>query len=180
MKPLTLLLFSLYIISSSAQRNVDEINVNLNLNEIAILNIEPSNTMVVLNLETPNNPGEKAKITSVNNKKWINFSSAITENSPPRNLSIKIEDGSVPSGIYLKLLISNYMGSGKGQLGASKNMITLNRSSQVIISDIGGAFTGNGINNGYEIIYFLEIYDYKLLDVNNSETLSISLTLTDF
>lgn len=180
MKPLTFLLLFLCTVSSIAQHNVDEINVSLNLKEIAMLNLEPRNSSVILNLDTPNNPGEKARVTSINNKKWINFSSAIAENSPPRNLSIKIDDGSVPTGIYLKLKISNYIGSGKGKLGVPKNEITLNRSSQVIISDIGGAFTGSGINNGYQLTYYLEIYDYKLLDINNSETLSIILTLTDF
>ena len=180
MKQLILLLLCLHTSLSFAQRNVNEINVNFSLNEIALLNIEPSNTTVVLNLDAPNNPGEKAKIVAANNKKWINFSSAISENSPPRNISIRIEDGSVPSGIHLKLMTSNYIGSGNGKLGSPESVITLNNSSQVIVSNIGGAFTGNGINNGYELTYYLEIYDYKLLDINNSETLSISLTLTDF
>ncbi|WP_457616460.1 hypothetical protein [Lutibacter sp.] len=158
----------------------DDTEVSFKLKEIAIIAIEPSNTDVVLNLEAPNSAGERAKIVVANNSKWINFTSALSEEDSPRNLSIKIEDGAVPSGLYLKLETSDYTGSGKGQLGTPNKLITLNKSSQVIISNIGAAYTGNGVNNGFKLTYYLEIYDYKLLDMNSSETLSISLTLTDY
>jgi hypothetical protein len=58
-------------------------------------------------------------------------------------------------------------------------ILTLNNSPQTIISGIKGAYTGDGINNGYKLTYSLEIYDYKLLDFNQSATLSITLTLSD-
>jgi hypothetical protein len=170
-----LLSFSQWTILSEAKKMA-----TFSLSEVAILDIEPNNSAIILNLGAPNNSGERVRIITTNNKKWINFSSALAPSSSPRNVSIKIEDGSVPSGLYLKLKTSNYQGNGRGQLGNSTREITLNKTSQNIISNIGGAFTGNGINNGFELSYFLEIYDYKLLDFDKSETLTISLTLTDF
>jgi len=77
------------------------------------------------------------------------------------------------------LITSNYMGIGKGMLGSPAGVMTLSTLPQTIISNIRGAFTGNGINNGYLLTYYLEIYDYKLLDFNQSATLSVTLTLTD-
>ncbi len=180
MKLLVALLFCFSTVFLFAQETEDDVELNFELEEIAVLKIEPSNTDVILNLGAPLNAGEKVKIVTANNTKWINFTSALEEEASPRNLSIKIDDGSVPSGLYLKLKTASYTGNGKGQLGVAKSLITLNNTSQIIVSDIGAAYTGSGINNGFEMTYYLEIYDYKLLDVNNSETLSISLTLTDY
>ena len=180
MKLLIVLPFCFFTTFLFAQGTEGDAGLNFLLEEIAVLKIEPTNTDVVLNLDAPVNAGEKVKIITANNTKWINFTSALREEASPRHISIKIDDGSVPSGLYLKLKTNSYTGSGKGQLGVAKPLITLNNSSQVIISDIGAAYTGSGINNGFELTYYLEIYNYKLLDVNNSETLSISLTLTDY
>ncbi|SDW37566.1 hypothetical protein SAMN05444411_101596 [Lutibacter oricola] len=163
-----------------SQKNVESKNASFKLKEIALLSIEPNNSTVMLNLGSPDFSGDKVKTTSVNNEKWINFTSAISNSSSKRNLLVKIEDGNIPNGIELKLKTDNYTGNGKGQLGVKTNIVSLNKSSQTIISDIGGAYTGSGTNNGYKITYLLDIYDYKLLNRNNSQVLTISLTLTDF
>lgn len=175
-----LILFCLLSIKIIGQSNEASSSASFNLKEIALLNIEPSNSTVILNLGSPEFSGDKVKMIAVNNSKWINFTSAISKNSTMRNLSVKIEDGSIPPGISLKLQTDNYTGNGKGDLGIKSETITLNSKSQTIVSNIGGAFTGNGINNGYKITYLLDIYDYKLLNRDNSEVLTISLTLSDF
>lgn len=178
MRPLIYILCCFCAISSYAQDD-DDTSVTFRLREIALLDMEPNNSTVTLNVVAPNNAGEKAIIVATNNNKWINFSSAVSVGTT-RYISIIIEDGQVPPGIYLKLRTDNYSGSGDGELGSATSVVTLNNTSQTIVSDIKGAFTGNGINNGYKITYELEIYDYKLLDFNQSATLSIILTLTDF
>ena len=155
-------------------------NASFNLREVAMLSIEPNNNAVILNLNAPKEAGERAQVTSTNNYKWINFTSAIGQNASKRNLSIKIQYGNVPTGIHLKVSTSNYSGNGMGVLGSPTNSLTLNKTSQTIVSNIGGAYTGTGANNGYQLSYDLEVYDYKLLDFDNSETLTISLTLTDY
>ena len=155
------------------------INATFNLSQVAMLDLEPNNSTVTLSLET-NEAGEKATMATANNKKWLNFSSALTSTAPARSISINIADGQVPSGIYLKLSTSTYKGIGKGALGSPTAIdLTLSSTPQTIISNIRGAFTGDGINNGYELTYYLEIFDYKLLDFNQSATLTITLTLSD-
>lgn len=179
MKQLIFLIAVMHSLFIFSQRNTKTTTTSFDLNEVAMLDIEPSNTAVLLRIDSPLNSGAKANITASNNEKWINFSSAISSSSQTRNISIKIENGNVPSGTNLILTTSNYVGTGKGQLGYSYSTTILNKTSQVIISNIGGAFTGNGISNGYKLNYSLEISDYKLLDMDSSDTLTISLTLTD-
>ncbi|MDD3723143.1 MAG: hypothetical protein PHW92_11800 [Lutibacter sp.] len=178
MRPLIYIICCFYAMSSYAQDD-DDTRVTFELSEIAMLDLEPNNATVTLNVVAPNNAGEKATIVTANNNKWINFSSAVSAGTT-RYISIVIEDGQVPPGIYLKLRTANYAGSGKGEKGVPTSVVTLNNSPQTIISNIKGAYTGNGENNGYKLTYELEIYDYKLLDFDQSATLSIRLTLTDF
>jgi len=153
-------------------------NATFNLFEVAMLDLEPDNSTVTLSLAT-NEAGEKAAIVTSNNKKWLNFSSAVSSTEAARSISVKIDGGQVPSGLFLKLSTSNVMGIGKGLRGTPAAEVTLNNTSQTIVSNIRGAYTGNGIGNGYELTYNLEIFDYKLLDFNQSATLTITLTLSD-
>ncbi|MFZ2284433.1 MAG: hypothetical protein WAV86_11195 [Lutibacter sp.] len=178
MKRLIFIICGFCAISSFGQHNTGNINATFNLSRVAMLDIKPDNSTITLNL-VGIEAGEKAIMATTDNKKWINFSSAIESTANPRSISIKIDGGQVPSGIYLKLSTSNSMGVGKGVLGSPAGILTLNSTPQTIISNIRGAYTGNGINNGYELTYYLEIYDYKLLDFNQSATLSITLTLSD-
>ena len=174
-----LLIFMLCTTSFFAQQDARNL-MTFNLNEVAMLNIAPNNNTVILNLISPNQPGDQVSFSSSNNTKWINFTSAKALASSPRNLYIKVENGTIPQGIDLKLNVSNYQGSGGGDLGTRTNNLTLNTNNQAIVSGIGGAYTGYGTNNGYRIRYVIEITDYELLNIDNSEVLTISLTLTDF
>ncbi|MBK5208767.1 MAG: hypothetical protein JJE44_04590 [Flavobacteriaceae bacterium] len=186
MKLLIYIICCFYAISSYAQKakkshnnDTDETTATFELREVALLDLEPSNATVRLDIVSPKEAGKKAEVVTTNNNKWINFSSAVSDDTASRSISIEIEDGQVPPGIYLKLGISNYVGSGDGVLGSAVSRVTLNNTSQTIVSGIRGAYTGNGENNGYKLSYNLEIYDYKLLDFDQSATLNISLTLSD-
>ena len=178
MKQLIYIIFGFCAISNYAQGDTGSVIASFTLSQVAMLDLEPNNSTLTLNLAT-NEAGEKVTMVTANNKKWINFSSAVTSAATPRSISVKIDGGQVPSGIYLKLSTSNYMGIGKGLLGSPARILTLNSTPQTIISNIRGAYTGDGINNGYELTYYLEIFDYKLLDFDESATLSVTLTLSD-
>lgn len=176
MRQLILIICGFCAISSFGQSQ-GSVNATFNLSQVAMLDLEPSNSTVTLNVSSPIEAGEKANIVEANNDKWINFSSAVAGNS--RSISVNIDNGQVPPGIYLKLSTSSYMGNGKGVFSEPAAILTLTSTPQVIISGIRGAFTGDGSGNGYKLTYSLEIYDYKLLDFNQSATLSITLTLFD-
>lgn len=177
MKQLIYIICGFCAISSFGQGQ-GSVNATFNLSQVAMLDLEPDNSTVTLSLAT-NEAGEKAAMVTANNKKWLNFSSAVSSTAASRSISVKIDGGQVPSGIYLKLSTSNYMGIGQGVVGSPAGILTINNSPQTIVSNIRGAYTGNGISNGYELTYYLEIFDYKLLDFNQSATLTITLTLSD-
>lgn len=177
MRQLILIICGFCAISSFGQVQRD-INASFSLSQVAMLDLEPNNSTVTLNLSSAIEAGEKVKVVETENEKWLNFSSAVSSMAASRSISVQI-DGQVPAGIYLKLSTSSYMGSGKGVLGDPVGILTLTNTPQTIISGIKGAYTGDGINNGYKLTYSLEIYNYTLLDFNQTATLSITLTLSD-
>lgn len=162
------------------QRNEKDVSASFKLQEIALLDLEPRSTVVVLGLSAPKGPGEKATVVMAENSKWLNFTSAVKRGTSARNISIKIEDGNVPKGLVIKLKTTSFRGEGRGDLGSNVRLISLSNRSQVIVQNIGGAFTGNGQGNGYKLTYFIEVMDYDSLDMEGSDTITVSLTLSDF
>lgn len=154
------------------------VNVSVSLPNVALLNIEPNNSAILLALQSPTVAGAPVTVPSNNAAKWLNFTSAISAGLT-RKIMAQITSGSVPSGLRLKLSLSGYSGTGSGALGSSATGLTLNNSAQNIITSIGGAFTGNGTNNGYNLVYGLEISNYSQLRYINSGTLVITYTLLD-
>lgn len=152
-------------------------NVGITLPSIALLDIEPNNSAVLLELKAPTEAGTFLKSTQQTNAKWINYSSAVATGKY-RSVTVQIEYGSVPTGTILKAQASAASG-GRGVLGVSGGTITLSNSPQRIILNIGGAVTGNGANYGHGITYTLEVTNVGLLDFNNSGTVGIIYTLID-
>ncbi len=81
-------------------------------------------------------------------------------------------------GIALKLLAGTATGGG-GTLGVSTGQKTLTTSPQIIISGIGGAFTGNGVNNGHQLTLATEITNYTQLVQTSSQTITITYTISN-
>jgi hypothetical protein len=68
-------------------------------------------------------------------------------------------------------------------MGAPTTAVTLTNTAQNIITGIGSAYTGDGVNNGHNLSYSLDLDatsgSYALLDFDESTTLEITYTLSD-
>lgn len=164
---------------SNAQVEVSRssISVGIAIPEIALLDIEPNNSAVSLELRMPMEAGNFIKNTEQANAKWINYSSSVVSGRT-RSVTVQLEYGQVPAGTTLKVQASGASG-GKGALGLSAGIITLSTSPEKVITAIGGAVTGNGANLGHSLSYFLEVNDVSRLDFNSTGTVGIIYTLTD-
>lgn len=151
-------------------------NIAIIVPSYALLDIAANNTAFNLNLIAPTDGGNSTTINPTNSTKWINFTSAVAPGIT-RKITAQIS-GTVPAGLNLKLLISPYTGAGGGTLGTSAGTLNLNGSAQIVVNNIGGAFTGDGINNGYKLNYTLELLDFSLLR-SKTTTFSIIYTLAD-
>lgn len=173
MKSILLLFFLSLPISLVAQTSQ---NVDLTLPSIALLDIAPNNTAFNLNMVASAEAGDIILSNSTNNSKWINFTSAVPTGIT-RRITAQVS-GTLPNGVNLKLITSNYAGSGAGTLGTSSGTIFLTGTAQTVVNNIGGAFTGDGSNNGYNLNYSIQIADYTLLR-SQTTTFSIIYTILD-
>ena len=151
-------------------------NVGVSLPSIALLDIENSGG-INLNFTAPNEAGGSLGNNSSNNSAWINFTSSLGIGGS-RSVTAYISSGISPSGYAIVLETATYSGAGGGQLGYRLPFVSLSNMSQKVIDNIGGAFTGNGMGNGYNLRYSLAITNYGALRKENT-TFTITYTLTD-
>jgi hypothetical protein len=150
-------------------------NVGVSLPSIALLDIENSGS-INLSFTSPSEAGSPIVSNGSNNSAWLNFTSALGIGAS-RNVSVQITSGS-GSGYEIVIQPQAYSGGGAGQLGSRNPLINLSNMPQKVIDNIGGAFTGNGLGNGYNLRYSLAITNYGNLRKENT-TFTITYTLTD-
>jgi hypothetical protein len=149
---IVMLLFSVTVYSQST------VMVNLTLPSVAKMDVEPNKNGFNLALTAPTEAGNGVTSQTTNSTKWINFTSAVSP-CTSRTISANLSGTSL-GGLDLKMGIANYSGGGAGARGTSSSSIILTNSPQIIINGIGGAYTGNGINNGYKLTYSLNVTDF--------------------
>ncbi len=170
------ILFFLLLCQTAFGQTAESVGVSITLPSIALLDVGPNSGGFNLNLTAPTEAGLPQTITATNNSKWLSFTSAVAT-GVTRSINVQIS-GSLPTGLNLKLATANYSGKGAGRLGSPISAVNLSNALQTVVSNIGGAYTGIGVGNGYNLTYSLEIADYSLLR-NQTTTLSILYTLTD-
>lgn len=149
--------------------------VTVSLPSIALLDLD-NTSAITLKFTAPTVAGASITSPATNTSKWLNFTSAVAPGIT-RTVSAQIISGSIPAGVRLKLETATYAGSGAGALGSVTSPIYITAAATTFISNIGGAYTGNGTGNGYNLKYSLEIQDYSLLrNTNNSFTVIYTLS----
>lgn len=159
--------------------DMKNVSIDITIPEVSLVTLTTTEPLVFY-LEPIESAGEKIKIVaSATDDLWINYSASLSPNSPFKNIAAQIVSGKVPAGTQLLLEASDYSGGGSGQLGSSEGAIELQNTTQVLLSNIGGSFTGKGPSNGHSLLYTLNITNYSLLDHEDTTTLTIMYTLTD-
>lgn len=152
-------------------------SINLNLSEVALLDVEPQNSTLNFNFLPPSESGNKITTPTVNTTCWLNYTSAKKTSSPNRNITARVDQ--IIPGVLIKMQASASSGVGTGALGTPSGKVTLTTNPIIIISGIGGGFTGNGINNGHQLNISLEINDYKELVKVTNKVITITYTISN-
>jgi hypothetical protein len=169
-----------------ADTNFDDHNAMITIPEVALLDLEAINgTTVALNPSVPTEAGLALSFPVTDASIWLNYSSIIGSNTESsRNVTAQITSGVVPAGTSLKIAVASDSGNGDGLTGAPSSPIVLTNVAQNVITGIGSAYTGNGVNKGHNLQYTLDLLPsagaYALLDFDFNETLVITYTLTDY
>lgn len=150
--------------------------VNVTLPVVTLMDVEPAGT-ISLNYTAPSEAGNTITAPAANTVKWINYTSAILPAGAARRITASVNQ--LIPGTDLRIQAAAASGSGGGVLGTPSGQIILTTAAQTIISGIGGAFTGNGTNNGHRLTITLVPNTYANLIARTNTPVVITYTITE-
>lgn len=153
-----------------------QISVAATLPVVTLLDIEPAGN-ITLNFVAPTEAGLALVNPAVNTTKWINYTSAIAAGGLTRRVTASVNQ--ILPGIDIKIQAAAASGSGGGTLGTATAQVTLTTTAVNIITGIGGAFTGNGANNGHRLSISLVPNTYGNLSARSNTPVVITYTITE-
>ncbi len=180
-----MLVASAFLSTVKAQdSNTDSHNITISVPEVAIVDIEPASSKnIVLGFTAPTEAGLPLVAIGTNNTLWLNYSSIKSTENPTRNVSASLN--SVIPGIDIKVTAAAATGAGGGAVGTTAGTITLSAAPQAIVSGIGSAYTGDGVNNGHNLTYALApggngtVANYADLQAAASTVAKVTYTISD-
>lgn len=181
-----MLLLGLLSLTTYAQdTNIDTHTIALIVPEVALLDLESATgTAISLGVIAPTEAGLPVTFSSANTDLWLNYSSiigSITE--PSRNITVQVTAGTIPDGIDINLVALADAGNGDGTIGTPTTSIILSTATaQNLVTGIGSAYTGDGVNNGHNLSYtggLSSSTPYSELDFDQNAVLTVTYTLTD-
>ncbi|WP_146943267.1 hypothetical protein [Chryseobacterium hagamense] len=169
---LSALLLSVQIFSQTTGSRT----VTLTLPVVTLMDIEPAGT-IAFNYTAPTEAGNAITVPASNTTKWINYTSAITASGIARRITASINQ--IIPGTDIRIQAAAASGSGGGTLGIPSAQVILTTAAQTIISGIGGAFTGNGANNGHQLTITLSNNTYANIAARTNTPIVITYTITE-
>lgn len=157
-------------------------NTSVSIPEVAIVSVAGNgSTTVAFGLTGPTEAGRPFEgDDQYDSTLWLNYTSVRGTSKPKKDVYVKISSGTVPSGFTLRVKALSDAGHGNGGMGNPVNgWITLSSSDQKIIQNIHTGYTGNGHQNGHQLIYNLQIDDISSVDADDQASLEITYTITD-
>ncbi|WP_223601578.1 hypothetical protein [Chryseobacterium sp. GVT01B] len=150
--------------------------VSMTLPTVTLMDIEPTGNFT-LNFTAPTEAGNPLGNPTPNTSKWVNYTSAIAPGGLTRKITASVNK--IIDGVNIRLQAAAASGSGGGALGTSSGQVTLTTTPVTIISGIGGAFTGNGANNGHNLTISLTTNTYANLLAQANTAIVIVYTITE-
>ena len=151
----------------------DTMVVHLNVEEIAVVNINPGSE-ITLTVSAPETAGDIPADT-VNNSNYIQYTTTVSGVST-KKITAQLS-GVVLTGCSLKL--ESEVGSGSNE-GTSAGQVTLSSvSASDIITGIETCATGTSSTDGAKLTYTLTVDDISSLIAGEQKHLTVTFTLTD-
>lgn len=168
---LVLMLFSCKIFAQTANSTV-----SFTLPSVSLLDIAPDRNTFTLTFVAPTEAGNVITSTSTNNTKWLNFTSAVPP-SVTRKITAHLA-GTIPFGVNIIVDVASIAGTGAGVRGNPVSPVILSSTPQTIVNGIGGAYTGSGGSQGYQLTFSLGIGNFSQIRNQTSNT-TVVYTLAD-
>jgi hypothetical protein len=173
--------FALFPLFVFGQWERGQVSVFFALPEVALVDIESvGDNQIHFSILPSSESGQPPELSKIPDETlWINYSSALSRNQNSRTITAEISQGNVPEGLRLFIEADRYLGSGNGSLGQPSGKTELGNSPRPIVTGIGNCYTGDGVNNGHQLSFSIEIADYAKLNADDQIYFEVLYTLTD-
>ena len=176
------------VVWSQIDSNIANSYTSVNIPEVALIDIESTTGSNNINI-TMNRTYEAGKGSLgwwEDDTLWMNYSSVTGSSEPTREITAVITSGETPQGTKLELRANQYSSlsnEGSGSFGTpTTTRISLSETPQAIITDIGSSYTGDGPENGHQLIYRIAKKGKSYtadIRAGNYAPITITYTMTD-
>lgn len=164
--------------ASAQDTQTDNHTITVVVPNVALLDLEATtrNFTSTFVQPTPLEAGERLTAPANNTNLWLNYSSIIGGSVLSRKVQVKI--GALVPGVDIAVTAAAAV-NGAGTKGTGSTL-TLSATDQDLVTAIGSAYTGTGINNGHNLTY-----SFNALDANYgslraaSPVVTVTYTLVD-
>lgn len=185
MKKLTLAIIAVLGMSfgalAQADTKTDNHTITIAIPEVALLDIELAGSK---NISTAFTAPTEAGLPIVGptaglNTLWLNYSSIVTSGGTDDSRTISVKATGLAAGILLNVVAGAPVVVG-GSGGAPVAITSVSTADQVIMTNIGSVYTGDGVSSGSNIAYALSApaATYGAL-IASSTVVTVIYTLSD-
>nr|WP_295922669.1 hypothetical protein [uncultured Dyadobacter sp.] len=167
--------------SAYAQQDTqtDNHTITVTIPVVALLDLEaPVSKNFAAEFTKPANDeaGNKIVAPTANTSLWLNYTSIQTANTTKK---VNVKASAVIDGLDIHLVAAAAT-TGAGTKGTPTAGFNLSTDDQVLISNIGSAYTASGPNNGHQLTYTFIADDTKYADLRSGITpVTVTYTLAD-
>lgn len=161
----------------------DSHQISFSIPATSILDIEgPDGNSINFTPEAITEAGNAFNFNLSDNTLWLNYSNIKPTATDFRVVTVGMTND-LPTGMSLTVTAGADAGNGNGVKGtpAVAPITLVNGTTSTIITGIGSAYTGNGINNGHQLTYNLSFDDaeFQSLSADLNQSVTITYTITD-
>lgn len=162
----------------------DNHNVSFSVPVISILDIEGpgGNSSVNFTPEAITEAGVAFSFNLSNTSLWLNYTNIKSNAEATCRVTVGMTND-LPTGMALSVSAGLDAGNGQGDKGTpnSSAILLTNGATSTIITDIGSAYTGDGVNNGHQLTYNLTFDDdeFQTLTADLNQSVTITYTIAD-
>lgn len=162
----------------------DNHQISFSIPATSILDIEGpgGNNSISFSPEAISEAGNNFDFNLSNATLWLNYSNVKADANSSRKVTVGMTNA-LPTGMSLSVTAGNDAGNGQGTKGTpNAGAINLvDGATSTIITGIGSAFTGTGINSGHQLTYNLSFdeEEFSTLSADLNQSVTITYTIAD-
>lgn len=179
---ITIIIASITVLAQDIQ--ADNHQVSFSIPATSLLDIEGpgGNNSIFFSPDAITEAGIAFDFNLSNSSLWLNYTNIKSTADGTRRITIGMTND-LPTGMTLNVSAGLDAGNGNGTKGTPiSSPITLaNGATSTIITGIGSAYTGDGVNNGHQLTYNLVFNDddFQTLTADLNKTVTITYTIAD-